>query len=522
MTGTNHVVVVGSGAAGLAAALAAVHGGARVSVLESRAAYGGTTALSGGVSWLPATRHSAVDGVLDTVDEARRYLSTIALGDVVPELADVFVTDAVRVADRLEEQTALRWHPLGYPDYHSERPGGRAGGRSLEPDPLVVPAEIAATIQAAPALRAPVTYAELASGIVDRAEVARRRRDGELTLGRAMVGALLSALVDAGVELRRGEPALALLGSPGHVTGVATAAGPLTGRVVLASGGFERDPELATAFLAGPMLAPTGAPGARGDGLRMAMAAGAALGTMSEAWWCPAISVPGETVDGAPLHRLILTERARPGSMVVDGRGARFVNEAVNYNDFGRTMHAFDAASFSYPRVPAWLLFDGGYRARYTVGPLRPGDPDPAWLHRADSLADLADQIGVPAEALQSSVERFNAGADAGRDADFGRGSGAYDMFIGDSRRDHPTLGALRSPPYFALRLLPGCLGTKGGPRTDENGRVRAAAGGVLEGLYAAGNAAASWLGLAYPGAGGTIGPALVFGTRAGEAAAGE
>jgi len=139
---------------------------------------------------------------------------------------------------------------------------------------------------------------------------------------------------------------------------------------------------------------------------------------------------------------------------------------------------------------------------------------------RADDLRTLARRIGVPVGALIATVGRFNAGAEAGRDRDFGRGEGAYDRFVGDPRSARPTLGALRSAPYFAVPLQPGCLGTKGGPRTDEDGRVRAAAGGFIDGLFAAGNAAASCLGLAYPGAGGTIGPALVFGTRAGESAA--
>jgi 3-oxosteroid 1-dehydrogenase len=515
------VVVVGTGAAGLAAAVAALARGARVTLLERAEVAGGTTALSGGVAWLPDNHRLSELGISDSVAEARDYLRSLALGDVDEGLVDVFVSDAARVCRAIEEGTELRWHPLPYPDYHAERPGGKLGGRSLEPGPLVPGADVAALVREAPNVRDPVTYAELADGAIDRDEIGDRRARGAMTLGRALVAALLAASLRGGAELRTGVRAVRLRFEAGVVTGVETDDGGLMGRVVLAGGGFERDPALVRAFLRGPMVAPTGAPGASGDCLRMAMAAGAALGNMSEAWWCPALHVPGEQIDGAPMFRLVLTERARPGSLMIDARGRRFVNEAQNYNDVGRTLHDFDAAGFAFPRAPAWLVFDAEYRRRYRLGPLGRRDPDPPWLERADDLAGLARAIEVPPEALAASVGRFNALAEAHADEDFGRGEYAYDRFIGDARAGDPTLRPLGGGPYYAVQVLPGCLGTKGGPRTDDRGRVLGAGDGrPLEGLYAAGNAAASPFGLAYPGAGGTIGPALVFGYRAGEAAA--
>jgi hypothetical protein len=253
----------------------------------------------------------------------------------------------------------------------------------------------------------------------------------------------------------------------------------------------------------------------------MAQSAGAALGNISEAWWSPAMRVPGETIDGAEMYRLILTERARPGSVIVDSRGRRFADEAQNYNDFGRALHEFDPAAMAFPRVPAWMLFDARYRGRYSVGPLRRRAPDPHWLARADDIRSLAGLIGVPGAALEESLSRFNRLARAGSDSDFGRGEYVYDRYMGDARAVHPVLAPIEEPPFYALKVLPGCLGTKGGPRTDSQGRVlRAADASPIAGLYAAGNAAASPFGFAYPGAGGTIGPALVFGFRAGEAAA--
>jgi hypothetical protein len=230
--------------------------------------------------------------------------------------------------------------------------------------------------------------------------------------------------------------------------------------------------------------------------------------------------VPGECIDGQPLSRFLIAERARPGTLMVDSRGQRFVDEAQNYNDVGRSLLAFDPVTLGYPRAPSWLVFDAAHRRRYPVGPLLRDDPDPDWLAAGDDWAALASRIGVPPDALADTVARFNAGAAQGADPDFARGTFAYDRFLGDATAAHPTLRPLDRPPFYAVRVDLGCLGTKGGPRTDADGRVRRWDGTPVPGLFAAGNAAASPLGLAYPGAGGTIGPALVFGTRAGETAA--
>ena len=291
--------------------------------------------------------------------------------------------------------------------------------------------------------------------------------------------------------------------------------------MVLASGGFERDPALARAFLRGPALAPGGAPTNEGDGLRMAMAVGAGLGNMSEAWWSPALSVPGEEVAGAPYYRLLFTEYTRPGSLMVDQTGRRFADEASNYNDMGRAL--LDVTpQLTYPRVPAWLIFDAEHRRKYGLGhALRPGCPDPEYLHVANDLTTLAQRIGVPAYALVATVERFNRQAALGADDDFGRGTSPWGRYVGDRKAAHPNLAPLQTAPYYAVQVLPGCLGTKGGPRTDSSARVlRADNDDVIPGLYAAGKVSASPFGFAYPGGGATIGPALTFGWLGGAAAA--
>ena len=514
------VVVVGSGAAGLTAAVAAAQAGAEVTVVERAPVLGGTTALSGGLAWMPANRLMAAEGVDDSPAEARQYLRAIRLGDVDDELVDFFADQAATTADWLESAAGLSWQTVPYPDYHPELPGGKPGHRPLEPQPREVSPELDQRIRTAPNVTAPITYRELATGDFDRDEVAARSSQGVITMGRSMIASLLEAAEAAGAVIIAGLGVDGLAQSGGTVNGVRIGSDVIAGRVIMASGGFERDPALVQAFLGGPMTGPVGAPGMDGTALRLSLAAGAELGNMAEAWWCPAMTVPGENIDGEPFHRLVLTERARPRSLMVDSRGRRFANEARNYNDVGRAMHAFDPTGFQYPAATAWLVFDASYRRSYHLGPLRRGGPDPEWLYRADSWAGLAGDIGVDPDELAASVARFNQLVSTGDDPDFGRGRSIYDRFVGDPTAPHPTLGPVEAPPFYAVRLHPGCLGTKGGPRTDIHGQVRHQDGDLIEGLYAVGNAAASPLGAAYPGAGGTIGPMLVAAHAAGTTAA--
>ena len=258
-------------------------------------------------------------------------------------------------------------------------------------------------------------------------------------------------------------------------------------------------------------------PGLRGDGLSIAAQAGADMGNMKEAWWCPSTVFPDELIDGEQLFRLLLTERARPGSLMVDGGGRRFVNESLNYNDAGRALVQLPA--LRPDGAVAWLIFDSSYRKRYHIGTIRRDAPDPEWLVSVSSLEEMEFELGIPGGQLEETVVEFNRDVARGVDTRFQRGQSAYDRFVGDPTSPHPSLGEVVAPPYYALPVLPGCLGTKGGPVTDEDGRVLSE-GTPVPGLYAVGNTAANPLGTAYPGAGGTIGPHLVFGRRAGCAAA--
>ena len=503
--------MAGSGAAGLAAALAAAEAGATVTLLEATSGIGGSTALSSGAMWVPANHlHPG-----DTVDDARRYLGALARGDTSAALTERFLDQAHRIVRWLHDVTPLPLAVVPLPDNHGELPGGGGTpGRTLEPGLLGVPAPVAALIRPPLAWRPPVTLTEMLTG-GPPPDVPARRAAGLLAGGQALVGALLTAVLDAGVEVRTSARASRLV--PG---GLLVDDQIVRGNVVLATGGFERDPVLAAAFLPVAPRGLIGAPGARGDGLRMAIAAGADLGNMADAWWCPTIEVPGDAIDGEPLHRILFAERARPGVIMVDRAGRRFVDEAQNYCDVGRTLTAFDAGGFRHPRNPSWLIFDATHRGRYPVGPLRPADRDPSWLHRAPDLETLARAADIPADTLAATVDEVNRHAVRGQDPAFGRGTRAFDRMTGDPSAPHPNLRALDTPPFYAVAVHAGVGGTKGGPRTDADGRVQHVLGGPVPGLYAAGNAAAGPLGLAYPGVGTTISLALTFGALAGRAAA--
>lgn len=518
-TPSNTVIVVGSGAAGFAAAIAAADAGANVVLLESTGTVGGTTAMSGGVAWIPGGPRTTALGFEDDRERALTYLRGLALGDFDEPHVVRFVDEGPSVLDAVERTTPIRWRALAYPDYHAPMPGGSEGGRSFEPDPIALPEEHASLVRQPASWRIRATQDELIRGTFDREVGAQRERDGIQTMGRALsTGQLLGALA-AGVDVRVGQRVTRLETHAGRVIGVETTGGVLRGRVVLASGGFERDESLRVAFLRAPVTGLTGGPGACGDGLRMAMSVGADLGNMSEAWWAPTIRLPGASVDGQPLDFLLLSERGRPGTLMVDRDGRRFCNEAQNYNDVGRALHAFDPGGFRFVRDPSWLIVDETYRARFPIGPVMPGEDGPAtWVH-ADSAKELAIGMDMDPDVLEATLERYSRAAADGHDPDHGRGVSAYDRFVGDRSAEHPNLrplaGRLTAVPVHA-----GTLGTKGGPRTDADGRVRHQDGGVIPGLYAAGNAAASPFGLLYPGAGGTIGQALVFGHLAGLAAA--
>jgi succinate dehydrogenase/fumarate reductase flavoprotein subunit len=529
------VVVLGTGAAGLTAAIRASAAGATVGLFEKADRIGGTAAWSGGMAWIPGNPHMAEVGASDSREEALTYLMSLSNGMIDERAAQAFVDRGPEVVRWLEANSPVRFFAIaGFPDYHPENPGAKSkGGRTME-CPLFAFRDLgdwAARVALGPQLSGTLTITETPLGRgapagIPAAELVRRRVGDERGAGQALVGRLVKGCLDRGIEPRTGMRATRLLIEDDRVAGVRfeCADGPVDVRarrgVVIATGGFEWDADLVRSFLRGPMVRPASPPyGNTGDGLRMAMRAGAALGNMREAWWAPTIDVT--MPDGTIARWLINGERTRPRCIMVNGRGQRFANEAVNYNAFGAAFHVVDTTTFEYVNHPAWMIFDDVYWRQYGLASARPEQPVPSWITTADSLAELAKQIDVPAEALDETVRRWNQNMEHLRDPDFGRGTSAIDKWWGDPRfGDGPaaTLGPLDTAPFYAVPVYSGCLGTKGGPRTDDQARVLNIDGEPIEGLFAAGNAmAAESMGMTYGGAGGTLGPAIVWGFLAGQ-----
>ncbi|MFT4947838.1 MAG: 3-oxosteroid 1-dehydrogenase [Natronomonas sp.] len=253
----------------------------------------------------------------------------------------------------------------------------------------------------------------------------------------------------------------------------------------------------------------------------MGMEVGAKLGNMNEAWWCPAGHVPGEEwEDGSPLYRILLAERTLPGTMMVNEDGQRFCNESGNYVDLGKTFREFDPHEYDYANLPAYVVFDDSARERYALLTVMPDQDDPEWLVSAETLEELAEKKGIDPEGLREQVDRFNEYAREGADPEYHRGESAHDRRTGDGETDHPNLGPLDEPPFYAIDVHAGSLGTKGGLVTTPQAEVVDLDEDPIPGLYAASNSTAHVMGIGYAGGGGTVGPNVVFGSLAGESAA--
>jgi 3-oxosteroid 1-dehydrogenase len=533
------VVVVGSGAAGMTAALLAAHRGCRTVVIEKAEVFGGSTARSGGGLWLPGNEVLGRAGLRDTGEAARAYLARVA-GDEVPQARQWALLDhgpAMLAFVQAHTPLGFAW-VRGYADYYPEAPGGLALGRTIEPVPLdgrLLGAELERL--APPYLSAPggmavtaTDYRWLSLGsrhprayltgarLAARALAARVRGRRMLSMGQALAAGLRVGLRDAGVPVWLGTPMADLAIMDGRVTGVWIDRGGrrrlLRARrgVLLAAGGFEQNAAMRERYQRAPIGTSwtLGAPGNTGDGIAAGHRAGGVLDLMDEAWWGPSIPLPG-------VGYFCLAERSLPGCLLVNAAGRRFVNEAAPYVDAVHAM--YDHHTPADPHIPAWLIADRTYRERYLFAGRGPRQPLPgSWykagvVHRAPTLAALAAEIGVAPDALEATVTRFNGFARTGRDEDFQRGDSAYDRYYGDPRqRPNPCLGPLLKAPFYAFQIVPGDLGTKGGLRTDERGRVLRDDGAAIPGLYAAGNTSAAVMGRSYAGAGATIGPAMTFG----------
>ncbi len=530
------VVIMGSGASGLTAALSAHGHGASVLVLEKGSHLGGTSAWSGGMIWIPNNPYMQDAGIEDSPEEALTYLRALS-HDLIPEaLAESYVAHGPEMVTWLTDNTPVRFRLVeAFPDYHPEFPGGKPkGGRSLE-CPLISFKDLGEHAQRVTVGSnygtAPITMAESNLGRavplpVTAEERARRAREDLRGCGQSLIGHLFKACLERDIEIRADSRVTELVVEQGDIAGVQfTHAGASQivrcNNVILASGGFEWNTELVRSFLRGPMTHPVSVPTNEGDALLMCMRLGVSLGNMREAWWMPALEVPD--IHGTRTH-LFASERALPRSIMVNRKGKRFTNEAANYNAFGAAFHEQDVAAFEYANLPCWFVFDQGFLDRFGFVDTPVGGAPPNWITQAADLQGLADALNIDAQGLLSTIERWNHNVVSnGCDPDFQRGESAHDNWWGDPKsKGSPaaTLGPLDQPPYYAVEVKSGALGTKGGPKTDADARVLNVDGEVIPGLYAAGNVMASAMGMTYGGAGGTLGPGMVFGYLAGKDAA--
>lgn len=557
---TKHIdlLVIGSGAAGMSAALRAKALGANVVVVEASDKYGGSTAMSGGVCWIGNNPKIDATGIGDNDEDVLTYLRTITKGEVPDDRLQSYATGAQKMMLWMEEHTQVRFDPLvKYTDYYPEADGGRPGGRSMESRPFdgaLLGDELANLRRPHPqsqimgkfGITAAQAHIMLAGGLGTKLMMiwlfikyffrsAKRKkygRDTFLACGNALMGRMRKSLADADIPLWLETPAEELVIEDGRVVGARVTRGGqalelrTAWGVMLAAGGFSRNQAMRDQYQRTPIKTDwhAGNPYDMGAGIRMGLDAGGTLELMKESWWTPVTLVPK-----SEFAWVLVVEKNCPGGIFVNGRGERFCNEAAPYIDVVIDMYADQEKTGA--AVPAWLIFDARFRKKYPVGPIAPGYamPDSAvprryrdgkFLHRAATLAELAEKLGLPADALAATVERHNGFARTGVDEDFGRGNSASDRYYGDHRiTPNPNLAPIENAPFYAIAVYPGDLGTKGGLVTDNYARVLDADGAAVPGLYAAGNTQSSVMGRTYPGAGGTISPALTYGFLGAEAA---
>lgn len=534
------VLVVGTGGSGLVAAIVAHDLGARVTLIEKTNSVGGTTAVSGGIPWIPNNHHMNEVGESDSKEEAFTFMKILAQGRADDALIEAFIDNAPAMLQYVEDNTTFRCDALQMPDYKAEITGGKNKGRSVGPHPFDTNqlGEWKGKLRQSPITILPMAWAEYEKaghGInyvnnLDFNLIFERVAQGIVGMGSATVGHLFKACLDRGIEPLLETRARELILDEGKVIGLKVERGGsdvhirAAKGVILATGGFEWDEELKSTFLPGQYTVPLSPPSCEGDGLRMCLAVGAQLGNMSEVWGMPACFIPGEEYEGRQLYRMAMMERCLPHTIMVNRYGKRFVNESHNYNDVAKVFRTVDPVPHDYVNVPAWCVFDQQYRDKYwLMTTILPGDPTtPDWLTAADSVEQLAEKVGIDADNLVDTVERFNAFVNAGFDRDFGRGETAYDRYSGDPTLDaNPCLGTIEKPPFYALPVHLGALGTKGGPRTNANGQVLHIFGHPVEGLYAAGNVMAGVSGPGYDGGGITIGLGMTWGYIAAKHACG-
>jgi len=537
------VLVAGSGAGGLAAAVAARKLGLEVIVAEKEALYGGTTARSGGWLWIPNHPMQASIGIRDSLEEASTYLLHEAGEKYDPDRVNAFLTAGPRMVEWFQRETAVKFDASAtFSDYHPDAPGGKAGGRSIVaaafdgrelgplleklrpplPELTVFGVMIGSGVELTHFMR---WSKSLASALF----VARRLlghgvamlvhgRGVRLTNGNALAGRLLKSALDCGVQLWHSTPVVELLREHGVVRGAVLKKDGREVRVsarkgvVLACGGFPQDEERKKRLFAHAGHQSPAPPGNTGDGLRLAQGAGGRIDESlpNAAAWVPVSRVPREDGTFGLFPHFI--DRAKPGVIAVTRKGLRFVNEGNSYHDFIQAL-------FAQGETTAWLVTDHRAIRAYGLGFVKPRPLSlgthlkSGYLHKGESVAELANACAIDAAAMQKTVDDYNANAKSGTDPIFRKGSTAYNRFYGDPEiTPNPCVAPIVDGPFYAVQVHVGDLGTYAGLSTNGSAQVLDEDRKPIPGLYAVGNDALSIMGGNYPGPGITLGPAMTFG----------
>lgn len=550
---TYDVVVVGSGSAGAMAAMRAADHGMKVLIIEKAQKFGGTSATSGGVLWIPNHGLDGDNG--DSREQTFEYLESIIGKPVNRQRLEAFVDEAPKMLHYLKD-TGVEVMTAAWPDYYADKPGARGDrsivvptfdGRKLGDDRYALMREqynrfklfgrYAMDLNETFALMLQTKgWRRVVAKMItrywsDRSTRKVSHRDRRFTQGAALMGAVYEQVFKRGVELQM-ETGLEdlVVDSSGRVTGVQVSnygrkyTVQVNHGVVLAAGGFEWNQELRDRFYPEPGLtrhSSTPEDGNRGEALIAAEKIGASTEHTEAGWWIPTMKLPMPGASNFHEIHQAAFDVGRPSSVVVNRNGVRFVDEACGYDQFGQAMVADHLKTGA--NCPCWLIFDSTFRKKFSAGGLMPTVhtpeskvPEDWWDHyvfRADSIEELCNKVNLPLDSVKKTVANIAEYSKTGVDPEFGRGMNVYDQMFGDPTvTPNPNLGPIEKAPFYAVPINNGDLGTKGGLRCDDRARVLDQTGNPIGGLYAAGNNSGTPFGDVYPGAGATIGPAMTFG----------
>ena len=526
-------VIIGSGGGSMASALYLKSIGKTPLILEKTDKFGGSTAMSGGVLWVPNNHLLARKGIPDSHEAGRRYMDATIGDDAgpasTPARKEAYLRNGPIMLKWLEEH-GMKWlHTEGWADYYDDRPGGVTRSRSigapmldartmgplfdkLRLGPMVMPLPTDKAGIIGLATRTPRGMLE-GMKLLFRMWLVKKRGKPMLSFGGALQGRMLMLADKAGIDMRLNHGIVDLIEEDGRVTGVIAEhdgrrlrIGARNG-VLINAGGFSRNAEMRKRYQPQPSSVEwTNAnPGDTGELIQIAERHGAALDLMDQAWWVPGTVGP----EGGPafMHN---TDISKPHCIIVNRHGRRILNESGSYMENGQRLYEND--------VPAFVILDSRHRKRYAWGYYPPGKTEQSWfdsgfIKQADTLEELAAKAGIDPAGLTAEVAKFNRYCETGKDLDFNRGGRGYDNWFGDPTvKPNPNLGKIDKPPFYVMEMVPGDVGTSGGILTDEHARVLRGDGSVIQGLYATGNSTASVMGRCYPAAGASIGAAFIFG----------